>query len=105
MRYLVRNAAEKKTQEDGFEEEGTKEYRKANKRAQKAPEKAKEDWIDTQCKKVTEYLIKGRVNNDGVCRMIQAAIEKHDELLTLVKRRKLRWFGHIPRSSGLVKTI
>ena len=32
------------------EELGAKEYRKANKRVQKALTKAKEDWIDTQCK-------------------------------------------------------
>ena len=32
-------------------------------------------------------------------------IEKYDELLTLVKKRKLRWFGHVSRPSGLAKTI
>ena len=26
-------------------------------------------------------------------------------LLTLVKKRKLRWFGHVSRSSGLARTI
>ena len=26
-------------------------------------------------------------------------------LLTIVKRRKLQWYGHVPRSSGLAKTI
>ena len=36
---------------------------------------------------------------------MQVAIGKYDELLTLVTKRKLRWFGHIPRSSGLAKTI
>ena len=30
---------------------------------------------------------------------------KHDELLTLVNKRKLRLFGHVLRSSGLAKTI
>ena len=30
---------------------------------------------------------------------------KYDELLTLVKKRNLRWFGHISRSSGLGKMI
>ena len=34
-----------------------------------------------------------------------AAIGEYDELLTLVKKRKLRWYGHVSRSSGLVKTI
>ena len=27
------------------------------------------------------------------------------KILTLVKKRKLRWFGHVSRSSGLAKTI
>ena len=34
-------------------------------------------------------------------------LDKHDELLTLVKKRKLSWFGHlnVSRCSGLGKTI
>ena len=40
-----------------------------------------------------------------VRRKIQAAIGEYDELLNLVKKRKLRWFGHFSRSSGLAKTI
>ena len=42
---------------------------------------------------------------EEVRRKIQAAIGEYDELLTLVKKRKLRWFGHVSRSSGLAKTI
>ena len=34
----------------------------------------------------------------------EAAIGKSGELLTVVKNQKLRWFGHISRSSGLAKT-
>ena len=45
------------------------------------------------------------VTNEKVPRKIQAAIGEYDELLTLVKKRKLRWFGHVSRSSGLAKTI
>ena len=48
---------------------------------------------------------KDHVTNEEVRRKIQAAIGEYDELLTLVKKRKLRWFGHVSRSSGLVKTI
>ena len=48
---------------------------------------------------------KDHVTNGKVCRKIQAAIREYDELLTLVKKRKLRWFGHVSRSSGLAKTI
>ena len=35
---------------------------------------------------------------------MQQAIGQHD-LLTTVKRRKLQWYGHVSRSSGLAKTI
>ena len=35
--------------------------------------------------------------------MIQAAIGEYDELLTLVKKRKLRWL--VSKSTGLAKTI
>ena len=45
------------------------------------------------------------VTYEEVRRKIQAAIEEYDELLTLVKKRKIRWFGHVSRSSGLAKTI
>ena len=38
-------------------------------------------------------------------RKIQAAIGEYNELLTLVKKRKLSWFGHVSRSSGLAKTV
>ena len=48
---------------------------------------------------------KGHVTNKEVCRKIQAAIGEYDKLLTLVKKWKLRWFGHISKSSGLAKTI
>ena len=48
---------------------------------------------------------KDHVTNEEVSRKIQAAIGEYDELLTLVKKRKLRWFGHVSRSSGLAKTI
>ena len=44
---------------------------------------------------------KDHVTNEDVRRKIKAAIGEYDELLTLVKKRKLRWFGHASRSSGL----
>ena len=54
---------------------------------------------------------KDHVTNEEVRRkiqtakQIQTAIGKYDELLTLVKKRKVRWFGHVSRYSGLAKTI
>ena len=32
-------------------------------------------------------------------------MEPHEDLLTVVKRRKLQWYGHVSRSSGLAKII
>ena len=36
---------------------------------------------------------------------IQQAIGPHEDLLTIVKRRRLQWYGHVSRSSDLAKTI
>ena len=41
-----------------YEEEVAKEYKKANNRIQKALNKAKEDWTDTQCKEIDACLNK-----------------------------------------------
>ena len=48
---------------------------------------------------------KDHVTNEEVRRKIQAAIGEYDELSTLVKKRKLRWFCHVSRSSSLAKPI
>ena len=47
---------------------------------------------------------KDHVRNEEVRNRIQNATGVHD-LLTMVKKRKLRWYGHISRSSGMAKTI
>ena len=46
---------------------------------------------------------KDHVPNEEVRRKIQAPID--DEPLTLANKRKLRWFGHVSRSSDLAETI
>ena len=48
---------------------------------------------------------KDHVTNEEVCAKIQQAIGPREDLLTIVKRRKLQWYGHVSRSSGLAKTI
>ena len=48
---------------------------------------------------------KDHVTDEEVCAKIQQAIGPHEDLLTMVKRRKLKWYGHVSRSSGLAKTI
>ena len=48
---------------------------------------------------------KDHVTNEEVRNRSQNAVGVHDDLLTMVKKRKLRWYGHISRSSGMAKTI
>ena len=48
---------------------------------------------------------KDHVTNEEVRTKIQQAIGPHDDLPTIVKRRKLQWYGHVSLSSGLAKTI
>ena len=36
---------------------------------------------------------------------VQQAIRLQKDLLTIIKRCKLQWYGHVSRSSGLAKTI
>ena len=45
------------------------------------------------------------VTNEEVRAKRQQATGPHEDLLTTVKRQKLKWYGHVPRSSGLAKTI
>ena len=46
---------------------------------------------------------KDHVTNEEVRAKTQQAIGPHEHLLTIVKRRKLHWYGHVSRSSGLAK--
>ena len=54
--------------------------------------------------KILHILYKDHVTNEAVRAKIQQAIGPHEDL-TIVKRRKLQWYGHVSRSSGLVKAI
>ena len=55
--------------------------------------------------KILNISNKDYVTNEDVRAKIQQAIGPHEDLLTAVKRRKLQWYGHVSRSSGLAKTI
>ena len=48
---------------------------------------------------------KDHVPNEEFRANIQQAIGPHEYLQTIVKRRKLQWYGHVSRSTGLAKTI
>ena len=56
-------------------------------------------------REILRILYKDHVTNEGVCAKIQQAIGPHEDLLTIVKRPKLKRHGHVSRSSGLAKTI
>ena len=62
--------------------------------------------MEMRCyRKILCISYKDHVNNEEVCAKIQQAIGPHEDLLTILKRRKLQWYGHVSRSSGLAKTI
>ena len=45
------------------------------------------------------------ITNEEVKRRIRLEIGQYEELLSTVKKRKLKWYGHVTRISGLSKTI
>ena len=55
--------------------------------------------------KILHISYKNHVTKEEIHAKIQQAIGPHKDLLTIVKRRKLQWYGHVSRSSGLAKTI
>ena len=62
--------------------------------------------MEVRCyRKILHISYKGHVINEEVRAKIQQAIGPHEDLLTIVKRRKLQWYGHVSRSSGVAKTI
>ena len=54
--------------------------------------------------KILHISYKDHVTNEEVGVKIQQAIGPHEDL-TIIKRRKLQWYGHVSCSSGLAKTI
>ena len=56
-------------------------------------------------RKILHISYEDHVTNEEVRAKTQQAIGPHEDLLTIVKRRILQWYGHVSRSSGLAKTI
>ena len=62
--------------------------------------------LEMRCyRRLLNISFKDHVTNEEVRNRIQNAIGVLDDLLTMVKKRKLRWYGHISRSSSMAKTI
>ena len=51
------------------------------------------------------HLIKTHVPSEKVCAKIQQAIGPHEDHLTIVKKRKLKWYRHVSRSLRQAKSI
>ena len=61
--------------------------------------------MEMRCyRKILHTSYKDHVTNEEVLAKIQWAVGPHEDLLTIVKRRKLQWYGNVSRSSGLAKT-
>ena len=56
-------------------------------------------------RKLLGISYRDHITNDAIRVKIRQAIGPYDDILATVKRRKLKWFGHVSRSSGLAKTI
>ena len=54
---------------------------------------------------ILQISYKDHVTNEEVCAKIKQANGPHKDLLTIIKRCKLQWYGHVSHSSGLAKTI
>ena len=56
-------------------------------------------------RKILRISYKDHITIEEVLVKTQQAIGPHEDLLTILKRLKLRLYGHVSRSLGLAKTI
>ena len=62
--------------------------------------------MEMRCyRKIPRISYKDHVTNEEVRAKIQQAVGPDEDLLSMLKRHKLQWYGHVSRSPGLAKTI
>ena len=62
--------------------------------------------MEMRClRKLLGITYRDHISNKEVRNRTRQAIGPHEDPLTTVKRRKLKWYGHVTRSTGLAKTI
>ena len=62
--------------------------------------------MEMRCyRKILHTSYKDHVTNGEVRAKIQQAVGPREDLMTIIKRRKLQWYGNVSRSSDLAKTI
>ena len=60
--------------------------------------------MEMRCyRKIRHISYKDHVTDEEVRAKIQQAIGPHEDFLTIVKRHKLQWYGHVSRSLGRPK--
>ena len=61
--------------------------------------------LEMRCfRKLLDISYRDHITNEEVKARIGNAIGPYEDLLTTMKRRKLKWYGHVTRSSGLAKS-
>ncbi len=68
-----------------------------------------ESWTQAMAMRCLRKLLgityRDHLSNEEGRNRTRQAIGPHEDLLTTVMRRKLKWYGHVTRSTGLAKTI
>ena len=60
--------------------------------------------LEMRCyRRLLNISYKDHVTNEEVLNRIQNSSGLDDDLLTMIKKQKLRWFGHVSRFSGMEK--
>ena len=61
---------------------------------------------DMRCfQRLLGIYYRDRVTNEEVRNLIRHVIGPYEDIITTVRKLKLRWYGHITRSTGLAKMI
>ena len=62
--------------------------------------------MEMKCyRKILRMSYKDHIANEEVCAKIKQATGPHEDPLTIMKRSRLQWYGHVSRSSALAKPI
>ena len=62
--------------------------------------------MEMRClRKLLGITYREHISNEELRNRTRQTIRPHEDLLTTVKRRKLKWYGYVTRSTGLAKTI
>ena len=82
----------------GYEAEGKKEYREANKRIQKAVKRAKKDWIDTQCEEIKTWL--NKTNSKRAYKLVKDLTSEKQGRSSTIQDRCGKYLTEEQRFSG-----